>query len=248
MKGMHAYAAAERDVVVPSYNMTGTTGGKSNPFDGWGPILDKYSAVAGTRGMRRNPFVCPNTLDLPGMTEGQTGHDPRNPQGWMEWPCVITVSQIFPTTIPQRGFLNILRVAYWINAENPVGAPRDSLPGEFFSASVGYGPDANGHFIGPNRFGQFKRPAQLIALADGLYAGNQEVPRPGDRDTRIGYRHPISGGPPQTNIAFADGHAAAMRGDRFPRKYEEGMNRDEIREENLGSNPTVYADPAESLK
>lgn len=249
MKAVAAYATAEKDLVVASYNMAGTTGGKSNPLDGWGPILDKFGGLPGDQSFKRNPYVCPNTLDIDGMTGGQTGKDPDRPNGYMDWPTVITLGQNFATTIPQRGFNKIVRVGYWVNAENLIGAPREIRQGMFFSTAVGYGPDENGHTSRHVRFSEFKFPAKLIAFADGLYTGNQEFTQWGQRDLRIGYRHPTprsatSGTVATANVAFADGHAGTIRGDRFPRQWLDGVNKlDDVREENLGGNPTVYSDP-----
>jgi prepilin-type N-terminal cleavage/methylation domain-containing protein/prepilin-type processing-associated H-X9-DG protein len=245
MTGVIAYSTANRDLVLPSYNMTGVTGNITRPLDGWGPILDREQYVSGTDGFVNNPFVCPNTLNIAGVANTQTGGEIENPQGYMDWPAVITISQAFSITIPDRGFNKIIRVGYWINADNLIGAPRPIMQGVHFTGSVGYGPDADNNIMQFNRTIDFNRADRVIALADGLYAGRQEVTRLGDRDSRIGYRHP--GGVGRANLGFADGHAGAIEGDRFPRRLTGSMPLDVVREENLGNKPTVYSDPEKFL-
>lgn len=240
-----AYAADNRDLVIPSYNMTGVSASINHRLDGWGPILDQAQYAVGARTNAANLFACPETIEVAGIASGQTGADLDNPLGYMEWPAVITPTQNFSATIPERGLDHILRVSYWINAENLIGAPREILPGVFFSVSVGYGPDSNGYVARANRFSEFRRTARVIALADGLYAGRQEVTRLGDRDSRIGYRH--RGGVGRANVGFADGHANFLLGDRFPRRFNGDVPLEIIRNENLGDQPTVYSDPERFL-
>ena len=142
-----------------------------------------------------------------------------------------------------------MRVAYWINGENPIGVPRRFTQGLHFTGSVGYGPDPTGRMLTANRQTLFREPARLIALADGLYAGNQEIPRNGQRDSRVGYRHGRSTGP-ECNVGLADGHAEGLASARFPRKWVSGvagLEIEDVRLENLGSGFTVYADPARAL-
>ncbi len=246
MTAVHAYATDYDGYVVPSYNMKGVTGAVSRPFDGWAPILDQGGFVAGNNTLRNNPFVCPDTVDVAGMAKTQTGFDPDNPKGYMDWPSALTLSRVFPRKIPGRGFDKIIRVAYWINGANPLGAPRSFQQGAFFTGSAGYGIPLIQRTMKLNRFKDFKEPARLVALADGLYSGNQEKTRIGTRDSRIGYRHtgrPVA----RANVGFADGHVDSIAGDRFPRKYELGLPINELRQENLGSLPTVYSDPQKYL-
>jgi prepilin-type N-terminal cleavage/methylation domain-containing protein/prepilin-type processing-associated H-X9-DG protein len=245
MTGVIGYSTANRDVIIPSYNMTGVTGNITRPLDGWGPILDHDEFVLGNDGFVNNPFVCPNTLNVAGVSTTQTGGEIDNPQGYMEWPAVITISQTFSLTIPARGLNKIIRVGYWINADNLIGAPRPIVQGVHFTGSVGYGPDSDGNTMQFNRTIDFNRADRVIALADGLYAGRQEVTRLGDRDSRIGYRHP--GGVGRANVGFADGHAGSLEGDRFPRRLTGSLPIELIREENLGNKPTVYSDPEKFL-
>ena len=80
----------------------------------------------------------------------------------------------------------------------------------------------------------FKRPSNMIALADGLYAGKQGNNRlngvDGVKDSRVGFRHTKL---QYANAAFADGHAEAIKYNQFPRT---------ARLENIGPY-TVFADP-----
>lgn len=245
MAAILAYAAENHDLVIPSYNMTGVAASINQRLDGWGPILDREQFATGTRQTAGNLLACPDTAEVAGVASGQTGADMDNPLGYMEWPAVITPTQNFSAPIPERGFDRILRVSYWMNAENLIGAPRDIIPGIHFSVSVGYGPDANGYIAKPNRFSEFKRTSRVIAIADGLYAGRQEVTRLGDRDCRIGYRH--RGGVGRANVGYADGHASFLLGDRFPRRFTGNVPLEIIRNENLGDQPTIYSDPERFL-
>jgi prepilin-type processing-associated H-X9-DG protein/prepilin-type N-terminal cleavage/methylation domain-containing protein len=243
--GVLAYSSAEKDSVIPAYNMTGVSGGVTNPFDGWGPILDRDRYVLGEEQSLRGPFCCPLTLDVPGMRQTQTGDEPDNPLGFMDWPTVVTISQNYAATIPGRGFTKVIRVGYWINGDNPVGIPRVFEQGIHFTGSIGYGPDPEGKIMQPNRLSDCPIPSRLIALADGLYSGGQTATRLGQRDERIGYRHP--GRPTSANVAFADGHVAAVPGDRFPRRASDVLSVDAAWDENGGNNPSLYSDPARSL-
>lgn len=246
MSGMVAYAAANGEAVVPSYNMRGITGGRANPLDGWAPILDQGGYALGNDTLAGNPFVCPETADFPGLAATNRGGNADDPWGYMDWPAVITFTGTFATTIPQRGFNRIIRTSYWINGENPIGAPREVHSGVYFTGSVGYGPDPQGRYLQTSYFVQFRSPERLVALADGVFAGNQHATRRGQVGLRVGYRHPD--GPGSANVGFADGHADAIASDRFPRAADQGMPVDEIRRENSGSRPTLYADPAAILE
>lgn len=246
MEGIHVYAGGADDAIIPSYNMSGVTSSARNPLDGWGPILDKGRFVMGSREVAGNPFCCPNTANVPGMVGTQTGTDPLKPRGYMEWPAVITLSQVYATPAPQWGLDRIIRVGYWINGDNPIGRPQPFIPGVHFTGSVGYGPDPEGKVMQAGRLSRIRWPSRLIALADGLYAGNQEVTHVGDRNLRIGYRHP--GGVGRANVAFADGHVDGIAGNAFPRKFGEGgIPIATVRAENLGEGPTLYTDPERDL-
>jgi len=245
MMAVSMYSDNNDGLIVPSYNSRGVVASITNPLEGWAPILDRDHYMAGNREFHDNPFACPDTLDIAGMAETQTGDNPDKPKGYMDWPAVITISRDFATTIPRFGFDRIIRVGYWINGDNPLGRPESFEQGAFFTGSVGYGPNLEGRIMKPNLVADVVKPSQLIALADGLYAGQQESTRLGDRNSRIGYRHP--GGVGSCNLGFADGHVGDVTGDRFPRKLGEGLDLEQVRRENLGSGPTLYADPHRSL-
>jgi len=242
-----AYNNDHREAVIPSYNMVGING--DEPLDGWGPIMDRdgYIPVAERVGRSGSAFYCPDTVDVEGMRDGQTGTDPDNPKGWMDWPNIRTGSANIPTTIEERGFDKIIRVAYWINAINPIGGtviPEQDL---HYTGSVGYGPGSNGAYVRPTYLSAFQRPHQLVALADGVYAGRQRDNRQFTPNCRIGYRHPGKGRYGAANTAFADGHAAPITGDVFPRALGGSNDPEEVRAENRNGQPTVYANPERDL-
>ncbi|MGH7178250.1 MAG: prepilin-type N-terminal cleavage/methylation domain-containing protein [Tepidisphaeraceae bacterium] len=231
------YNTQNNGYVIPSYNMTGINGGASVPLDGWAPILDRDKLVRGDRLNDSSVFTCPSMLDIEGMAGGQTGSDPGKPKGWMDWPNLRLGTQNVPTTIPAMGFDKIIRVGYWINADNPIGAAADVKADLFYTGSVGYGPGTNGQSIRLTNVTRFRKPSRLIVLADGVYAGRQRDTRIGVVNSRIGYRHPKN----TANVLFADGHVDGIRGDRFPRASGGAVTIDMAREDNYGDNPTVYA-------
>jgi len=238
------YNAEHDGFIVPSFNMNGTSGGPSDPLDGWGPILDRDGLVPGARERARNAFYCPETLDIEGMAGGQTGADPDKPRGWMDWPSIRVSNAVnTPTTIPQRGLHRIIRVSYWINAENQFGAAADPLNNRYYTLSVGYGPTPTGMVTRPRRVGTIRKPHALIALADGVYAGRQEDARlngtDGVTNSRVGYRHAKG---QVANAAFADGHAEPVKHGDFPRAPGTVINLLQSQVENTGL-MTVYADP-----
>ncbi|MDX2146907.1 MAG: prepilin-type N-terminal cleavage/methylation domain-containing protein [Planctomycetota bacterium] len=243
------YANDNNECTVASYTMEGTSG-VGVELEGWGPILarDGYVAGAGTQQLRGSAFTCPEAIDVAGLAAGQTGTNPDNPKGWMDWPCVRTGSGFAPTTIPERGFEQTLRVAYWINGDNPIGAVTTVVPDSFYTGSVGYGPASGGNFIMHTRLSAFIRPHTLVAVADGVYAGRQRNNRQGSPNSRIGFRHIGGGGGTGTaNVVFADGHAAGIRGDVFPRAAGGDNPLEEVRRENANGQATVYANPERSL-
>jgi prepilin-type processing-associated H-X9-DG protein len=92
----------------------------------------------------------------------------------------------------------------------------------------------------------FVRPSQLIATADGVYAGRHRDNRIGTTNSRIGYRHPGPGGGAVT-AAFADGHAAVITAQDFPRGLGGSNTIEQVRAENLNGKPSVYANPEKFL-
>ncbi len=244
-QGLVLYNNDNQEGVIPSYNMTGTDGGMGVPLDGWGPILDRDGYMTGMQGKSGNPFYCAETVDLAGVATGQTGTDPLNPKGWHDWPFVRTLTQNVAVTIPERSFNKIIRVSYWINADNPIGGVTGVTPDLFYTGSVGYGPSTEGRYIKQTRLSAFARPVQLIAIADGVYAGRQRDNQVGMTNSRIGYRHPGKQG--AANAAFADGHVAAIAGKEFPRALGGSNPIEAVRAENANGKPTVYADPEKAL-
>ena len=121
MAGIQAYATDNDGCVVPSFNMRGVIGSASNPFDGWGPILDRDGIVRGSDALKDNPFTCPNTRDIRGVPFGRAGLPEGHAEGYMDWPAVVTIFGDYPRTLPTLGFNHIVRVSYWINGDNPNG-------------------------------------------------------------------------------------------------------------------------------
>jgi prepilin-type N-terminal cleavage/methylation domain-containing protein/prepilin-type processing-associated H-X9-DG protein len=246
-QALTAYNGDNKDLVVPSYNMTGTSG-DGLPLDGWGPILDRdgYMAGAGEQMLKNSPFVCPEAKDVPGVLDGQTGNEPDNPKGWMDWPCTRTGNGFDVGPIPELGFEKIVRVAYWINGDNPIGGTTAAIiPNVFYTGSVGFGPGTNGLYLKATSVAAFVRPSTLVAISDGVYSGRQRDNRIGRQHSRIGYRHP--GGKGMSNAVFADGHALGIEGTKFPRALGGDNDEAEVRAENLGGQPTVYAHPERIL-
>jgi prepilin-type N-terminal cleavage/methylation domain-containing protein/prepilin-type processing-associated H-X9-DG protein len=237
------YTNDHREAVIPSYNMTGTAG--DAPLDGWGPILDRDGYVNAGERIRKSVFYCPETFDVDGVATGQTGTDPANPRGWLDWPFMRTGTSNVAQTIPERGFDKIIRVSYWMNADNPIGAAVAFMPNLFYTSSVGYGAP-KGPVMTPTRLSAFQRPTSLIALADGLYAGRQRDNQIGMTNSRIGFRHPGKEGG-NSNVAFGDGHCAPISGKSFPRAFGGTNNPQEIIAENSHGKPTVYANPDRAL-
>jgi prepilin-type processing-associated H-X9-DG protein/prepilin-type N-terminal cleavage/methylation domain-containing protein len=237
------YSVNNNGNVIPSYTMTGVTGGANVPLEGWASILDRDKYVTGSQSNEGSVFVCPDMLDAEGMLGGQTGNDPGKPRGWMDWPNLRLGTANVPTTIPDRGFNKIIRVGYWINADNPIGSATVVVPDRFYTSSVGYGPGTNGLFLTFTKTSRFRRPSNLVVLADGVYAGRQSDTRIGVTNSRIGYRHPNQ----KANVCFADGHAEAIPGDRFPRAAGGTVTIAQAQADNFPGTPTVYANPERSL-
>ncbi len=243
-QGLVAYNGDHREAVIPSYNMTGTTGADVI-LDGWGPIMDRDGYIASGKHSRSNPFYCPETVDVEGVATGQTGTDPNNPKGWVDWPFVRTGSANVPTLDPTRGFEKVIRVSYWMNAINPIGGTVQVEQDLHYTGSVGYGPGTNGDSVRLTYVRAFMRPYELIAIADGVYVGRQRDNQIGMANSRIGYRHP--GKNSAANTAVADGHVKAIGGKDFPRALGGTNTPAEVREENTGGRASVYANPEKTL-
>lgn len=243
-QGLVLYNNDHKEAVIPSYNMTGTNGGVGVPLDGWACILDRDGYMTGF-GVKGNPFYCPETVDVAGVATGQTGTDLDNPKGWLEWPFERQGNANVSVLIEDRGFIKNIKVSYWINAINPIGSVAAVEQDLHYTGSVGYGPGTNGAFIKQTRLSAFVRPAQLIAVADGLYAGRQRDNQLGMTNSRIGFRHPGRQG--TANAAFGDGHVAGLGGKEFPRALGGSNVPEEVRAENANGKPSVYANPERTL-
>jgi prepilin-type N-terminal cleavage/methylation domain-containing protein/prepilin-type processing-associated H-X9-DG protein len=259
--GMVMYTQSNRDFAVPSYNLpwlpgatTNFSGGANQPLDGWACILDRDRLVRSNQRDKNTTFYCPNTVDVEAIREGGTGADPDKPRGWTDWPMVLLSGTDngpkLPVTIPERGFKKIIRVTYWLNAYNPIGA---SAPGDieandlYYTGSPLLGPDSKGRYMQLHKMRVSRAsPARFIMASDGVYMGRQSRTHPGDIESRIGYRHPspnrMDGA---ANVILADGHVETLWGDRFPRALSAGDSPEVVaqkRRENL-SGPTVYFNP-----
>lgn len=233
------YNTDHQDLNVPSYNMVGF-GGAADPLavtnggtlcDGWGPILNRYGYAPGMRKNGGTIFFCPSTVDVEGMLGGQTGSDPSHPKGWMDWPnnrSITGTNNTAAAILPD--YPEIIRVSYWINSDNPVGANTAFVPDKFYTSSVGY-TNMSGATMRGTKASKILSPATLIVTADGVYAGKQNQNKIGITDSRIGYRHPGNEG--VANTVFADGHAAPIRGSEFPVGNVKADNID-------SSRPTLY--------
>lgn len=263
-QGLLLYATENHSNIIPSYNLpaiaaANVTGGPSQPLDGWSSILDRDKFVKSPQLDVNTVFYCPDTFDVEGIRDGQTGNDPGKPRGWTDWPLVFTTvgGDSVPklaTTIPQLGFNKIIRTSYWINAYNPIGsAPADIATADlFYTASVGLGPDAKGQYIRQHKLSSIRASARMICVADGVYMGRQTVNQAGMTNSRVGFRHPGSKGRNSvSNAAYADGHAEAVVTDRFPcafattASYTTNLGTTTLAKqaaENFSGN-TIYADP-----
>jgi prepilin-type processing-associated H-X9-DG protein len=237
------YSQQNRGWIIPSYTMSGVTGGATVPLEGWAPILDRDGYIKGRAGNENSVFLCPDTLDIEGMKGGQTGSDPGKPKGWMDWPNLRLGVDNVPTTIPDHGFNKVIRVGYWINADNPIGSATTVTPDVYYTCSVGYGPGTNGKFLSYQNTSRIRRPGCTITFADGVYAGRQRDTRLGTTNSRIGYRHPNS----TANVAFADGHVEQIPGNKFPRGTGGAATMAEVQEDNYPDRPTVYLNPERTL-
>jgi prepilin-type processing-associated H-X9-DG protein len=199
------------------------------------------------------------------MGGGQTGANGAGSRGWVEWPMEFagpTYSDSDPqisTAWPAHGFNDIIRCSYWMNAYNPIGGAVTNLAQNdlYYSATVGFGPDSTGHYIGLHRTTNIKHASLTIVLADGVYMGRQSVDQNGMTNSRIGFRHLGPGGfNTIANVAFADGHVESMTGTQFPCSYakstsysgNKGTTTLALQETQNLSGATVYDDPQAALQ
>jgi prepilin-type processing-associated H-X9-DG protein len=178
-------------------------------------------------------FWCPDTRKTFGMSGGTI-----DPDGFQYWP-VSSLDQTLQegVTIPERGFNRIIRCSYWINANNPIGTTKTTAENDkFYTGSVGY-TATDGTKVRPTRVGAFKSPASLIAVTDGVYAGQQSAVRIGEDKRRVAYRHRG----PSTNVLLADGHVDSICNDKFPHAISSKVPVAQARAENQPY--ALYADP-----
>jgi prepilin-type N-terminal cleavage/methylation domain-containing protein/prepilin-type processing-associated H-X9-DG protein len=245
------YNTNNRGFNVPSYNMKmGTTSSPAatdTPLDGWACILDRDHLINVPENDASGVFNCPDALDLA-----------TSPRGSILWPTTSPGAAGREKIDPDRGFYKLIRVGYWINAENPIGrASWPDLNRTYYTASPGYGGLPGGQIMGLQKINKIRKPSLTIVLADGIYSGRQGDVRVTDPKVRIGYRHKLTRAvvaqspqaQPSVNIAFADGHAESITSSQFPRAYDSGADNVDARSkavpraENLGGNYTLYANP-----
>ncbi|HEY1922342.1 MAG TPA: prepilin-type N-terminal cleavage/methylation domain-containing protein [Tepidisphaeraceae bacterium] len=273
--GLVAYTAENKGWIIPSYNLphvpgspTAYTAPPNIIMDGWPSILDRDGFVRSTAQDSNTAFYCPDTVDNNGMANGQTGTNGANSRGWIEWPMTFagpTGGDSDPqisVTWPDQGFNKIIRSSYWINAYNPIGgalsatAPTIAQNDLYYTASVGYGPDINGTYIGLHKTTNIKHSSLLVVIADGVYMGRQSVDQLNMKNGRVGYRHiGPAGANTQANFAFADGHVESLTGAQAPCSYAKttsysgnGGTTTLAQQEQINlAGPTVYPDPAAAL-
>jgi prepilin-type processing-associated H-X9-DG protein len=236
-------------------------------MDGWPAILDRDGFLrTDTTASVSTAFYCPDTVDINGMANGQTGTNGANPRGWIEWPMEFAgptggdSDPQIPVTWAPQGFNKIIRCSYWINAYNPIGGSISTPLSQadlYYSASVGWGPDPNGAYIEVHKTTGIKHSSFLITVADGVYMGRQSVDQAGMKNCRIGFRHSgTTGANSVANVGFADGHVESIPSGSFPCSYAKSSSY----ASNLGgctlaqqealnlTGPTVYADPSLALQ
>jgi prepilin-type processing-associated H-X9-DG protein len=190
-------------------------------LDGWPAILDRDAIVPGYQGPMSNSFFCPDTQLVAGAAGGAS--TALNPQGYQDWPVTLTDGtdsgpEVDPT-LPMTGFgdangqyLHEIRSSYWVNAYNPLGKASAFIATPYYTMSVGYRYSDTPMLGQPVRAASFARPSALIAMADGIYAGQQS------KASRIGFRHMGKLSTPSVaNAAFADGHAESIESADFPK-------------------------------
>jgi prepilin-type N-terminal cleavage/methylation domain-containing protein/prepilin-type processing-associated H-X9-DG protein len=263
--GLVMYNTANNGYIIPAYNlpplpgsMTNVTGGPSQSLDGWACILDREGMVQSPEQNSNTVFFCPDTVDIEGMKDGQTGTDVGKPRGWTDWPLKFTAvggdsAPKVAVAIPEAGFNKIIRVSYWLNAYNPIGsAPADIASSDLhYTSSPGLGPDSKGKYITLHRTSQIHHSSEVIVAADGVYMGRQSVTHLGDANSRIGYRHQGGGKlNGSANVVYADGHAGRLESSEFPRALGSSDSAEvkQIKWIENSSGATVYADRDTAFK
>jgi len=270
--GLFAYTAENNGYIIPAFNLPQQPGVSTNYVAGPGVIMDGWPSILNRDGFVRagaqdlnTVFYCPDTIDVYGMSAGQTGTYAGNPRGWIEWPMQFsgpTYGDSDPQVAvawPAMGFTPIIKCSYWFNAYNPIGGSVASIPQNdlYYSASYGFGPDGNGDYIGLHKTTNIKHSSLLVVVADGLYMGRQSVDEIGMKNSRIGYRHlGTAGANTVANVGFADGHVESLTSNQFPCSYAKTSSyagnlgtTTLLQQETLNlTGPTVYDDPAGALQ
>ena len=175
------YSVDNKGSVCPAFNMPLASGptnytaiGASQAMDGWPCILDRdgYMRSASLDQGVATAFYCPNTFDVYGMQNGQTGTDGGKARGYIEWPMMFDGSNgggdsdnQSPVTIPSAGFKKIIRCSYWFNSYNPIGAAGTTpiaTADAYYSVSVGWGPDVAGQYTTQHKTAAIRYASRLI--------------------------------------------------------------------------------------
>jgi prepilin-type N-terminal cleavage/methylation domain-containing protein/prepilin-type processing-associated H-X9-DG protein len=273
--GLVEYSAQNHGCIIPSFNLPRRSGAATNYVAAAGEIMDGWAAILDRDGYVRSPatstdsvFYCPETVDHFGMQAGQTGTYGANARGWIEWPMQFAGPTFgdsdpqVPVTDPTDGFNKIIRCSYWINAYNPIGGPLATttsiaLNDLYYTACIGYGPDAKGAYTTLHNQSSIHDSSRLITVADGVYMGRQSVDQSGMTNGRIGYRHyGTKGSNSSANAAFADGHAETISTDQFPCAYSltskyaaNGGTTTFAQQQTMNlTGATIYADPNLALR
>lgn len=260
------YANENHQYIISSYTLQNTgVAVPTIPIDGWPDVLDRDGyLVANEQQSENTPYYCPDTFDISGMGLGQTGTMTNGNQGWLDWPFSTTGSDGNPKTAvtdPVAGFNKIIRCSYWINANNPLGNTQPTSNAYmstdyYYSTSVGYGTAPYG-FLRQHRMTDLIRSSDVVAFADGVYAGRQsssrqiysQIANPVTGFTnRVAYRHPGSNGSNTTaNVCFADGHVERFAVTNFPipvtAKNWDGTTLTHDQASVQVNGPTIYGNP-----
>jgi len=229
------YTGENHGFAIPAYNVpfppgsgppadnSSITDGPDQVMDGWPIILNNcgYLQTIAAPQSTNTAFYCPDTIDVFGVGEGQTGTNLDLPKGYTDWPMIFPagggdggVKQGFAVAAWNN---QIIRCSYWINAYNPIGGepPASYITADiYYTSSVGYGNGGAGYpgYLTPHNTALIRDSSDLVVLADGVYMGRQGATLLGAANSRIGYRHPNN----SVNVCFADGHVERLYGTNFP--------------------------------
>ena len=232
-QGLVLYNDDHAEAVIPSFNMEGTAGGPGVPLDGWAPILDRDGYVRGYRGDRGNPFHCPSTVDVDGLAAGQTGTDPDNPKGWMDWPFVRIGSANQALLIP--GGLRGSSGARTGSTPTIRSAARERDTGRVLQERGVWRAERE---VDPDDVPAGVRASASSSLSERCVLGPAADNQVGMTNSRSGIAIPAQGA--QRGVCRRN---VAAVGARFPQSLGGSNTMEEIRRENLNRRPSVYANP-----